>query len=1216
MLKASVKDILRTIGKEKKRFFSIMTITILGVTMMTGLQAGCEDLRLSADRFYDEQRLFDVSIMSTLGLTKEDVEVISSMEGIELAEGSYSEVVHTKKGEINKTAEIKTFQNQGLNQPYLVEGRLPKGKEEIAVTAAYLRDTGKKIGDWLEIEEREKEQEKEAEDELSVEEEGSNFPITRFQITGTIIDVMDINNADGSAAFRATPNADYTFFVIREAIETEVYSAVYASLEEGDPLLCYSPEYEGKVLSVIEAIESDIVEQRERARYVQITGEAYEKIEEKEGEMREEFTKAEQELSDAGKELEDGKIEIAEGWQELADGKKELEEKEQEVLLEIADAKAELADAYEQLNQGWVALNEAEKQINIGEAQLEEGKELLRAKEAEVRQQLLEAEINLQQKQQENQAKTEQLTQALEGIKAALEGMGSPWSESLETAWNAYVEQTTEIAAKTMTPLMERGEEDPAKIEAAIGEALQQAMADPVTGYNEILAFLTTELTSNIGLEQLISSGMIPGMADRTELLSMATGQATCNATASILQKAVQTLEEQRSYAEKEIAAGWAKLEAGEQDLLAGREQLSAGRAEVIENYQKYQDGVKELEENEAKAHQEFSDARKELLEGEADLLEGEQEIAEGEQELAQHQQEYLEKKEDAEKKIADAKAEVSKIDMTKWYVQDRSSLSGYSNVKSDTGAIESLATVFAVVFFIVAILMSLTTVTRMVEEERGLIGTYKALGFQDDEIGKKYLTYTLAASGIGAVLGNVGGFVVLPEILFVFFRVMYLFPEYILSFNPLLGTIAGALFLIGIVGAGVFACYHEVRHLPAHLMRPKAPRAGTRVFLEYIKPLWRRMSFLNKVTARNLFRYKKRMFMTLFGIAGCTALLVFGLAIKDSVSELMPLQYEKVYQYDLLAVAGGEDNEKLLQYADSSTEITDYVNLQIESIKIKNQKKNTEKVQLMIFEEREDFLNYVSLEDEEGNPILSLEEGIYVTENAAKMLDVKEGDGVLLQRLDLTQEEVRITSLVKNYLGNNIYMAKDTYERLFGLYEPNGILAHLSSDLQNPIGFADELAKEDWILSSLSTQELKDGFSAAFTLINLVVYVVLILAAGLAFVVLFTLASINISERERELATIKVLGFFDREVHSYVNKETIILTLMGIGIGLPLGAALSSMLTEILKMPSIYFAVTIYPRSYGICAVIALTFALIVQLLTNQSLNVIDPVEALKSVE
>ena len=269
-----------------------------------------------------------------------------------------------------------------------------------------------------------------------------------------------------------------------------------------------------------------------------------------------------------------------------------------------------------------------------------------------------------------------------------------------------------------------------------------------------------------------------------------------------------------------------------------------------------------------------------------------------------------------------------------------------------------------------------------------------------------------------------------------------------------------------------------------------------------------------------------------------------------------------------------------------------------------------------MVFEKKDDFLTYLSLGNQRGETIKALEGGIYVTENAAKMLELKKGDKAFLQRLDLTQKEVEITDLVKNYLGNNIYMTKETYEQLFEVYEPNGILAHLSPKLQDPIGFSDELAKEDWVLSSISTRELKEGFSQAFTLINLVVYVVLVLAAGLAFVVLFTLASINISERERELATIKVLGFFDREVHSYVNKETMILTMLGIVIGLPAGAVLSSMLTELLKMPSIYFAVTIYPRSYGICAAIALIFALIVQLLTNRSLNVIDPVEALKSVE
>lgn len=1231
MLKASVKDILRTIGKEKKRFFSIMTITILGVTMMTGLQAGCEDLRLSADRFYDEQKLFDISIMSTLGLTDEDVEIISAMEGIELAEGSYSEVVHTKKGEINKTAEVKIIQSQGLNRPYLVEGRLPQGKEEIAVTKTYLQDTGKKIGDWLEIEEMIKEEKENIEDEVSLEEEEEpNFPNTHFQITGTIIDVTDINNAEGAAGFRATPNADYTFFVTKEAVKTQVYSAVYASLEGSDELLCYSSQYEAKTLEMIEAIESEIMEQRQKARYTQITKEAYEKIEEKEEEMTEEFTKAEQELSDAKEEIKEAKAdlvkgekELKDGWEEIREGRKELEEKEQEALLEIADGKKELEEAYEQLNQGWAALNEAEKELNIGEAQLEEGKELLRHKEAEARQKLLEAEINLQKKQQENQLKTEQLEQVVQGIKTGLEGMGSPWSETLQEAWNTYVEQTAQIAAMAIGPLMEAGEEDPIKTETALKEALQQAMADPGGDYALSVFDLNTQLAANTALNQMVMAGMIPEIGEMADLISLATGQGTCNATALLLQKAEQKLKEQKDYAEQEIAAGWAKLEAGEKELLAGRKQLSAGRAEVIENYQKYEEGVKELQENEEKAYEEFAKARQKLAQGEEDLLkaekdllEGEKELLEGEDELTRNEQEYLEEKKEAEQKIAEAKAEVAEIDMTKWYVQDRSALSGYSNVKSDTGAIESLATVFAVVFFIVAILMSLTTVTRMVEEERGLIGTYKALGFQDNEIGNKYLIYTLAAGGLGAVLGNIGGFVVLPEILFVFFKVMYLFPEYILRFNPFLGILAGCLFLLGIVGAGVFACRNEVRHLPAQLMRPKAPRAGTRVFLEYIRPLWSRMSFLNKVTARNLFRYKKRMFMTLFGIAGCTALLVFGLAIKDSVSELMPLQYEKVYQYDLLAAVNGEDNEKLLDYANNASEITQYVNLQIESVKIKNQNKDTEKLQLMVFEKKDDFLTYLSLGNQQGETIKALEGGIYVTENAAKMLELKKGDKAFLQRLDLTQKEVEITDLVKNYLGNNIYMTKETYEQLFGVYEPNGILAHLSPKLQDPIGFSDELAKEDWVLSSISTRELKEGFSQAFTLINLVVYVVLVLAAGLAFVVLFTLASINISERERELATIKVLGFFDREVHSYVNKETMILTMLGIMIGLPVGAVLSSMLTELLKMPSIYFAVTIYPRSYGICAAIALSFALIVQLLTNRSLNVIDPVEALKSVE
>lgn len=1251
MWKASAKDIFRTIWKEKKRFFSIMIITILGVTMMTGLQAGCEDLRLSADWFYDSGNLFDISILSTLGLTEEDVEVISKIHGVEKAEGSYSEVVHTKKGNINKTAEMKIFQKDGLNLPYLTEGRLPETEYEVAVISSYLKDTGKQIGDFLEIEEimgedsvseeesskesesketsKAEEEEKKENSEKSLEEnkidseefemeeekEKPNFPNTRFQIVGTVIDVCDINNAEGSAAFRATPNADYTFFVLKEAVRLDAYSAVYAVLEGTRELICYTGEYEDKVADFIEIIETDIMKQREEARHQEIQQEAFDKIAEKETEMLDAFREAEEEFAEAKVDIEEAKLEISDGWKELEDGRKELEEKEAEVAQEIADARAELADAYEQLNQGWVTLNDAEKEINIGEAKLEEGRELLIQKEKEAKEQLQQAKDQLNQKIGANRSQQKELTTALEGIKEGLNLLQDPWNEEMEEAWNSYVQATTEIITEIMAPYFAQENPDQTEIQTAVEAGLQGKMTTD-QAYGMVVFQLNNVLQNHSGLQMLLASGQMPGLSSAADLISLATGIASGEATAHLLDRAYRTFEEQKAYAESQIAAAWAEIEAGERELAEGRKQLTAGREEVIANYEKYKDGVAELEENEKKALQEFADARQELLEGEQDLKEGETDLAEGITELNENWQEYREEKTKAEEKIREAKEEVLELDMTKWYVQDRFSLSGYSNVKSDTGAIESLATVFAVVFFVVAILISLTTVTRMVEEERGLIGTYKALGFQNGEIGRKYLVYALSASGIGAVLGDLGGFVVLPEILFVFFRVMYLFPEYLLQFDPISGSLAGGFFILGVGGAALLACRSELKHFPAYLMRPKAPRAGTRVLLERITPVWKRMSFLNKVTARNLFRYKKRMFMTLFGIAGCTALLVFGLAIKDSVSELMPLQYENVIKYDLLSVTDGEDNEKLVDYVENNAYVTAYVNLQIESVKIKNHQEDTEKVQLLIFENNTDFKEYMTLTTEDYTPIEALGQGIYLTENAAKILNLKQGDTALIQRLDLTQRELTVTCLVKNYLGNNIFMVKDAYEESFGEYEPNGILANLSEECENQIAFSDKLAEEDWILSSVSTEDLKEGFSAAFTLINLVVYVVLVLAAGLAFVVLFTLASINISERERELATIKVLGFFDKEVHSYVNKETMILTILGILIGLPAGAMLSGMLTEVLNMPSIYFAVTIYNRSYFIAAAIAIVFALIVQILTNRSLNVINPVEALKSIE
>ena len=1194
MKNALKKDIIRTIWKEKKRFISIMMITMLGVTVMTGLAAGCRDLRMSADRFFDEQKLYDISIQSTLGLTEEDVEVLCRMEGVKKAEGSFSEIVHTKKGDSNKTAEVKMIKEEGLNLPYLAEGTLPVAQSEIAVTKNYIEETGKKIGDHLTIE------------ELTEEEEDIiNFPNTTFTITGVVIDVMDINNAEGSAGFRATPNADYTFFVTPDAVDSEVYTVVYLALEGTDELLCYSQDYEKQVASVLARIENEIMEQREKARHEEVTQEAYAEVADAEKEMEEAFDEAQQEIDDA-------RQEIADSHASLEDGKRTLIEKEAEAAQKIADARKEIEDGYLQIEDAQEELAKAQAEIEAGAQKLQEGMLELIAQEESATKQLEDAQTQLDAQFADNHAQKQQLDQQLNRAK---EPLSDAWSLELQTAW----ENLIRAARNVLLPLVKQ-------------QAAGQTQGSSNQGFSEeqmaqIMALLNqnTEYTTAQGEFALLLAGAATnaGITDtdtlnalQSSFVQLAIGLAQNSAVETMLKEGQETLLTKKAEAKAQFEKAWDDLESGSADIAQARAQLADAKKELEENRKKLDDAVLEIDANEKTAQSEIADAREELLEGERELLEGEEELAENERTFA-------EEKEEAREEIREAKQEIADIDMTKWYVQDRTSLSGYSNVETDASCIESLASVFAVVFFVVAILISLTTVTRMVEEERGLIGTYKALGFTDREIRKKYVSYALLASLFGGVLGDLGGFVILPEVLFIFFDVMYMLPHYYIQAQMVSGTVSVLLFVIGIAGAAYVACFAELKHLPAYLMRPKSPKMGSRVFLEYITPLWKRLSFLNKVTARNLFRYKKRFFMTVLGIMGCTALLVFGFAIKDSVSELMPMQYEGVYQYDLLAAVAAEDNEKLISYMEHDQDVEQYLNMQVETIKLINAQGENEKVQMIIFPDEaldnaadNTYESYLTLTDREFAPCILEEEGIYVTENAALILGLKEDGNVKVQKLDLSQEETKVAGIVKNYLGNNVYMTQTAYEALFGVYEPNGILANLKDSCQDQIAFADTLSKEDWILSAVSTEELKEGFSAAFTLINIVVYVVLLFAAGLAFVVLFTLANVNISERVRELATIKVLGFYDKEVHSYVNKETLILTGIGILLGLPVGAAMSHSLTSILNMPSIYFAVTIYKKSYLFAAGLAFLFALLVQCMTDRTLNVIEPAEALKSVE
>lgn len=1041
-MKAYRKDIIRSIIKGRKRFFAIMMITALGVCMLGGIKAGCDDLRYSADVFFDEQNLYDISIVSTMGLTEADIEAIADMEGVVAVEGAYSEDVYTELSDgSGKQATVKMLTEEGINIPYLLEGEMPDSPTEILVTKKYVNESGKKIGDIVYIEE-----------DSSTEEEELNFKYFGYKITGVVIDVTDINSAEGAVAFRNNSTTDYIFYVHKDAVVSEIYTAMYLTLEDTDELACYTEAYEQKVDEIVTLLEDEIKEDREQARYDEVTGEAWDEIADAEEEMWQAFDEAEQEIADAKTEIEDGWKELEDGEAELTDAERELSQAERDLLKserelergenELLSAEQELSSAESQLQMLEILLDETENLLNLVEGVLPEDGEY----NSEIRQQIADSKAQLQQSREELTA---------------------------------------------------------GKIELAEGKA-------------------------------------------------------------------------QIAAAKEELAAGWAQIESGWKELAEGERQ-------IYDSWDELEEGLKELEEGQAK--------------------------------LEENLAEYESEKADALAELEDAKQEISELKMTEWYITTRTSLGGYNNIKTDADCIESIGNAFPILFLTIAILISLTTMSRMIEEDRGLIGTYKALGFTDDEIRRKYVIYALIACIIGGILGDFLGYIVLPEVMFNVFGMMYQLPVYMYTFDLLYGIGGIFLFIAGIVGAAYMSCNSVLKSMPAMLMRAKAPSSGSRVLLERITPIWSRLSFLNKVTARNLFRYKKRLFMTLFGIAGCTALLLAGFTIKDTVTELLPLQYEETYRYDAMVVA--DDNEKLLEYLDENDDVRKYINTMVTNVKVIAENGNEETVQLVVIPEDENISRYIRLYDEDWERLKLTDEDVFVTTNLSMVVGFEEEDFVIVQTLDLEQADVEVTKIVMNYLGNSVYMTQAMYEESFDAkFEPNAayVLLQTEGDEQNE--FIDAIDGKDGILTVVGHRDLVEGFDGAFQIINMVVYIIIILAGALAFVVLFTLATTNISERERELATIKVLGFYDPEVHAYVNKETLILTGLGILLGMPLGKVFGIWLMSVLEMPSIYFYPTLYSESYLYAAVMAIGFALLVNLMTNKSLNKINPVEALKSVE
>ena len=1101
-MKPTSKDFYMEIRKSPGRFLSILFIVALGVAFFSGIRASEPDMRLTGDAYFDESNLMDIKALSTYGVTQDDVDAISKIDGVEHAEGAYSadfmQIVDKKQ----KVLHVISLQDE-LNQVKLSDGQIPQKAGECLAD----QDAGYKVGDTIKLRSG-------TSDEVT-----DTLTTDTLKVVGLCSSPMYISYGRGSATI-GTGTISAFVMVPEETFDMDVYTEVYVQVKGAKNEVAFTDGYDKKVQQVLDSIQ-DITDERAEIRKNELVSEAQEKIDE----AREEL---EQGRADAASELADAAAKIADAEEQLTSGK-----------AQITSGKKQIASAKNTLSKKERELEQAQNQYNAGLAQLQEGEAQYEAGLAQYEAAKPEAEAKIQSGREEIEKKKQKLAEApaqLEQLKQMVAGLEQKQTEGT----------ITEEEAATLKELKE----------------------------NQIPQ-----------LEDFIANG---------EQL-IASGEAELDAAQKQLDDTAATLAQTKS----ELDAAKASLNGVPQQLASGKSQIQSGWAEIRKQEKKLEEGAAEIAENEAKV----AEAKIEYANGEEEAA---QKIAEGEQ------------------KIADAEAKVQDIEKPTWYVYDRDTLTEYSGYGENAERLGAIGRVFPVLFFLVAALISLTSMTRMVEEQRTAIGTMKALGYSKMSIAKKYLGYALIATAGGSVLGVLIGEKILPYIIVYAYGILYQHITHILiPYQWIYAWMAAAAAIVCTMAATFFACYKELVAQPAVLMRPPAPKNGQRVFLERIKFIWKHLSFTWKSCIRNLTRYKKRFFMTVFGIGGCMGLMLVGYGIKDSCYEIAELQFRDIQMYDgsvyLKEDISDEIRQNLLDYMKDDSDISHYMQTSMKNVTLVNGKNKRDAYQV-VFSEPKDVKDYFDFHDRKSKEEYTLDdEGVIISEKTGKLLNAKAGDTIEIKDEENGNKKVKIAHICENYMGHYIFFTPSYYEKVYGENsEYNSIFfAGQKGDTQedyNKIG--EDILTQDGALSVSYMRDIEKQLDDMLKSLNLVIVVLIISAGMLAFVVLYNLNTVNITERQRELATLKVLGFYDLEVAQHVYRENVLLTFIGAAVGVVLGKFLHAFIIDTVEVDTAMFGRNINFSSYMYSLLFTILFSLIVNGIMYFKLKKIDMVESLKSIE
>ena len=1202
------KDFIIEIKKTMGRFVSIFFIVALGVAFYSGIRASEPSMRITADQYFDDSELMDLKVMGTMGLTKADIKAIGKVSGIEAVEGGYSKDVLCPVGDNEKVVHMLSMQ-KNFDQVSVVEGRLPERAGECLVDEDFLSYTDLKVGDTVTF------------------HSGDGEALTDSLVTDTY-KIVGIGNSPLYISFgrgsSTIGTGEISGFVVvdKASFDMDVYTEAYVKVSGAEEKTAFTDEYNNLSDAAKEAV-SAIEEERCAVRKQEIVDEANEKLADSEKTVNEKS----QELEDAKKELESGKSkaveELEKAKQQLTDGEAELADAKQQ----IADGETQLADTKAQLNEKQAQLSSAEAEYESGKAQLDQKEQELAAAEqtylsnyakympfitagkaqiAAGRTQIADGKKQLD----EGLAPLKQLRDGLDGIEDGisqcdsgmaevqkqLDGMDSDVyqeyvkipEEDRNEEQQAYVNKWENLNAQFAGIQAQKTQLETAKsgLLAQAGFATEADLDAQITSLTAQRDELDKKEAALLGQEQTLA-------AQEEELLSAGRQITDGKSQIAAARSQLDSTKSQITDGKAQILSAWALLNEKEDTLNASKAQLASGEQELADGRSEYEQAAKEAEEQ--------------ITDGQAKITDGEKQLT------------------DAKQQIADAKAEIKKIENPKWYVQTREdALTEYQGYGDNADRMRSIGKVFPVLFFLVAALISLTTMTRMVEEQRVQIGTMKALGYGKAAIAGKYIGYALIATLGGSIFGVLAGEKILPFIIIYAYMILYkhlpaILVPYHMSYALQASGIAVACTLI----ATIASCYKELAAEPAELMRPAVPKQGKRILLERIGIIWKHLNFTWKSTVRNLIRYKKRFFMTIFGIGGCMALMVVGFGLKDCIYEIVSLQYEKVQFYDAATYMSDdiseENRQQLHDYLDQNADIKETIEARMQKTDVKSAS-GKKTLYLMVpsdNEKIEDFLSFHSRTNKDEVYSLKKDE-VILTEKMASLLNVKVGDELTIEDEDRGDQTVMVGAICENYMSHYLYLSPEKYEELYGVpAEYNTIIYSVKDGKDDQIEkIGTKLLSMDGVLNVSYTSSIEGRLDDMLRSLNLVIVVLIVSAGMLAFVVLYNLNNINITERQRELATLKVLGFYDGEVASYVYRENILLTIIGSVVGMVLGNLLHRYIILTVEVEEAMFGRQIHWQSYLYSFLFTVAFSLFVNWVMFYKLKKIDMVESLKSVE